>query len=154
MLLGQGNEYCCTQAALQCKATERNEDTTKWNIKASAPLMKFSSISHHDSFLKKIKKKGLCLWLEDENEGSLGTIQGVWGLAEESDANEDHPFFKSLVSASTLLYYILPSPWKLSATNTDVIPVHTNTNIFMLTNYEIKFCNFHLSLVTLIQFFT
>lgn len=151
--MGQGNEHCCSQTPLQCKQTDRNEDTTKWNIRACAPLMKFSSISHHDSFLKKIKK-GLRVWLEDGNEGRLGTIQGVWQLAEESDANEDHLFFKSLVSACTMLYYILPSPWKLSARNIDVIPVHTNTNIFMLIKYEIKFYNFHLSLVTLIQFFT
>jgi hypothetical protein len=151
--MGQGNEHCCSQTALQWKPTARNEDMTKWNIKASAPLMKFSSISHHDSFLKKIKK-GLCMWLEDGNEGCLGTIHSVWGFAEESDANDDHLFFKSLVPASTMLYYILPSPWKLSARNTDVIPVHTNIYIFMLINYEIKFYNFHLSLVTLIQFIT
>jgi len=152
-MMGEGNEHCCSQTALQCKQTERNEDMIKWNIKASAPLIKFSSVSHHDSFLKKIKK-GLCVWLEGGNEGCHGTIQGVWGLAEESDENEDHLFCKSLVSASTMLYYILPSPWKISARNTDVIPVHTNTNIFMLITYGIKFYNVYLSLVTINQFFT
>lgn len=89
------------------------------------------------------------MWLEGGNEGCHGTIQGVWGLAEESD-EKDHLFCKFLVSAS---YYILPSPWQISARNTDVIPVHTNTNIFMLITYGIKFYNVYLSLVTIIQFF-
>jgi hypothetical protein len=57
--------------------TERNEDMIKYNIRVSAPLsVNFSCVSNPDSFLKKMKK-GLCVWLEDADEGIHGTTHGV-----------------------------------------------------------------------------